>query len=100
MRSQPEVISEPKLIQINFDEFENFGFLFQQEENEKYPCWTFEFTVQHPSVFDDGINEFGGLYNDCDRVPMILCGTEWNKLPNFLDTSPELKNIWFVSKNE
>jgi len=37
----------------------------------------------------------GGLYSDCEGVPMIKVGTEWDKLPNFLDTSPELRNIYF-----
>ena len=96
LRSQPEIINMPSLIEIRFDNFENFGFLFEQIEDELYPCWTFDFDVQHPSVFDDGVTELGALYSDCDSVPMILCGTEWNKLPSFLDTSPELRNIFFT----
>ena len=47
------------------------------------------------SVFDDGVRGLGYLYEDCDNVPMIRCGTEWDKLPEFLDTSPELRNIYF-----
>jgi hypothetical protein len=31
---------------------------------------------------------------------MILCGTEWEKLPSFLDTSEELKNIYFTVNYE
>lgn len=95
LRSQPEIISAPKKIQIRFDEFTEFGFLFQQQNDELYNCWSFDFTVQHPSVFNDGISELGSLYNDCDTVPMIKCGTEWAKLPSFLDTSDELRNIYF-----
>lgn len=100
LRSQPEEITVPEKVEIRFDEFENFGFLFEQIENETYPCWKFNFDIQHPSVFDDGINELGALYRDCDGVPMIHCDTEWNKLPTFLDVSPELKNIYFVVKND
>lgn len=95
LRSQPEQITNPKKIQIRFDEFTDFGFLFEQTENEVYDCWTFKFDIHHPSVFDDGINELGALYSDCDNVPMIKCGTEWNKLPAFLDTTAELRNICF-----
>ena len=76
-------------------EFDKFGFLFEQEENEFYPVWNFSFTIQHPKVFDDGISELGALYKDCDGVPMILCQTEWSKLPNFLDGSDELRNVYF-----
>lgn len=96
LRSQPEIIGSPKKIEISFDEFEKFGFLFDQEEDKTYPCWKFQFDIQHPSVFNNGKDELGYLYEDCDRVPMIRCGTEWEKLPEFLDTSPELRNIFFM----
>jgi hypothetical protein len=100
LRSQPENITSPKKTQIQFDDFEDFGFLFEQIDKEKYNCWNFEFTIQHLSVFDDGISELGALYSDCDRVPMIKCGTEWDKLPLFLDTTNELRNIYFKITNE
>ena len=77
LRSQPEVIDLPVKKMVRFDEFDKFGFLFEQEENEFYPVWNFSFTIQHPKVFDDGISELGALYKDCDGVPMILCQTEW-----------------------
>lgn len=96
LRSQPEVLEIPTKENLRLDEFTNFGFMYQQVENETYPVWRFLFEVQHASVFDNGINELGSLYYDCDQVPMILCGTEWDKLPNFLDTTPELKNIHFT----
>ena len=95
LRSQPDVTRNPEKIQIRFDEFNNFGFLYQQLENETYDCWTFDFNIQHTSVFNDGINELGALYSDCDNVPMIKTDTSWEKLPLFLDTSDELKNIYF-----
>lgn len=100
LRSQPEVIKKPIKVEIRFDEFEKFGFLFDQKENETYSCWKFVFEIQHPSVFDDGITELGSLFNDCDNVPMILCGTEWDKLPAFLDVSDELRNIYFIGEHE
>jgi hypothetical protein len=95
LRAQPEGITTPQKISIRFDTFENFGFLFTQEEDNTYPCWKFTFEINHPAVFHDGINDLGNLYKDCHNVPMMLCGTEWNKLPSFLDGSPELKNIYF-----
>jgi len=85
----------PEKSQIRFDEFTDFGFLFEQVENEVYNCWSFDFDIQHTSVFDDGINELGALYMDCDTVPMIKTDTAWDKLPAFLDTSTELRNIYF-----
>lgn len=100
MRSQPEIVKLPQKIDIRFNEFEQFGYLFQQEENETCPCWMFEFTVQHPNVFNDGKNELGALYNDCHGIPMLHCGTEWDKLPNFLDGSDELRNIFFEVKDD
>jgi hypothetical protein len=101
LRSQPEIGRPPEKTFIRFDEFTEFGFLFEQFEDETYPCWSFEFDVQHPSVFYDGVIELGGLYRDCDQVPMIKCHTEWDQLPSFLDTSDELRNIYFkVLKND
>lgn len=99
LRSQPEDISTVRMSNINFIEFDNFGFLFESEAPQ--PCWSFEFSIFHPSVFDDGVNELGALYSDCDTVPMTKVGTEWDKLPDFLDTSAELRNIYFeVISNE
>ena len=95
LRSQPEILNYPKQINIKFDEFDNFGFLFYQQDTEEYSCWTFDFEIQHPSVFDDGITELGSLYSDCDSVPMIKTDTAWSKLPEFLDTSDEFRNIYF-----
>lgn len=93
LRSQPEDISKPKCSQVNLSEFENFGFLLENEE--KINCWSFSFTINHPSVFYDGISELGSLYSDCDQVPMIKTNTIWDKLPAFLDSSDELRNIYF-----
>jgi hypothetical protein len=95
LRSQPEIVRIPEKTMIRFDEFTEFGFLFTQFEDETYPCWSFDFNIHHPSVFNDGITELGALYSDCDRVPMIRCETEWGHLPSFLDSSDELRNIYF-----
>lgn len=95
LRSQPENITEPVQEILIFDgESDIFGFLFDSEDTAQ-SCWSFEFTIPHDKVYYDGINELGNLFNDCDGVPMIKVGTEWDKLPNFLDTTPELKNIHF-----
>lgn len=95
LRSQPENISKPQKSFIRFDEFDKFGFLYEQNEAEEYPCWSFVFEVQHSGVFENGITKFGHLYNDCDGIPMIKCETEYKMLSNFLDTTPELANIYF-----
>lgn len=95
LRSQPENISEPKINQISFDENTDlFGFLYDHSDTV-LNYWSFEFTIPHSSVFDDGVNELGYLHSDCDGVPMIKVGTEWDKLPDILDTTPELRNIYF-----
>jgi len=96
LRSQPENISTPAQHEGSINEF---GFMFIEEEISNH--WSFEFDIIHKSVFDDGVNPLGYLYNDCDTVPMIKVDTEWFKLPNFLDTTPELRNIYFeVITNE
>lgn len=99
MRSQPDLLEDPVKIQHVFSNVDKFGFLFNQLSEELYPCWKFSFTIQHSSVFNDGHDEFGLLYNDCHGIPMIHTGNEYNKLPNFLDCSDELRNIYFEVKN-
>lgn len=94
LRSQPEDITIPVRADIKFTD-DRFGFLFVQTEDEEYPCWSFSFNINHPGVFDKNGEELGLLYDDCDMVPMIKCGTEWDKLPMFLDASDELRNIYF-----
>lgn len=89
LRSQPEVVKNPE--KSNIDKFTKFGSLY---DTITY-YWVFEFEVQHSSVFDNGINELGALYIDCNNVPMIKCHTEIPNLATFLDTSAELKNIHF-----
>jgi hypothetical protein len=100
LRSQPEIIRKPSETQIRFDTFTDFGFLFEQQDDETYPCWSFDFTVQHPRVFDDGISELGSLYRDCEGVPMIKCHTMWDKIGNSLDSTDELRNIFFKIANK
>ena len=95
LRSQPEIVRKPQRKDIRFNEFTDFGFLYEQEDDETYPSWSFDFMIQHPSVFYDGVAELGSLYRDCDSVPMIRCSTEWDKLSAFLDSSDELRNIYF-----
>lgn len=95
LRSQPENITSPYTSKITFEEFDKFGFLFEVSDDQPITKWAFEFTVNYHGVFNDGITELGALYSDCDSVPMINGLGEWGKLPNFLDVSPELRNIYF-----
>lgn len=95
LRSQPEIISNPSYLLIKFDNFKNFGSNYKQNKQEKYPAWSFIFEVQHSSVFANDNDPLGFLYNDCNGIPMIKCGTEYNKLPEFLDTTDEFRNIYF-----
>lgn len=95
LRSQPEDITDPEQEIVVFDKsLDLFGFLFDNEDTA-HSCWSFTCTIPHSSVYDDGYNELGYLLRDCDGVPMIKVGTEHEKLPNFLDTTPELRNIYF-----
>ncbi len=93
IRCQPENFSAPKTKTVNFAKESLFGFMFENEDSQQY--WTFDFDIEKDNVFDDGINQLGFLNSDCDGVPMVKTGREWDKLPYFLDTSPELRNIYF-----
>jgi hypothetical protein len=98
LRTQPDILIKPVRKDIRFDEFNEFGFLYEQEGEKTYPSWTFDFSINHPSVFNDGIHDLGSLFRDSQGVPMILCGTEYDKLQPMLDTTEELRNIYFKFK--
>jgi hypothetical protein len=99
LRAQPEVIKKPKKIDIKFSDVNYFGQNYKQYK-KVVPCWTFEFTIHHSSVFEDGIEELGYLYKDCHNIPMIKCGTEIENLSNCLDTTFELRNVFFIKYND
>lgn len=93
LRSQPEVTKIPVMCQMDIEDFDKFGFLYNTED----PCyyWKFEFEIQHPSVFENGIKPLGALYNDCEGVPMISMEGQHTACPKFLNVSVELQNIYF-----
>jgi len=95
MRSQPEVVRFPTKVEMTEDEFNLFGFLYTPNEDTTSYCWKFEFEVQHSSVFDRETESLAALYNDCKGVPMISCPTQISGLSAFMDTTEELKNIYF-----
>lgn len=93
LRTQPEDITNPVKNVVSFKENNRFGFLYENEEDQ--PCWSFTFTINYKNAYSDGENELGGLVFDCDGVPMLIVDSTWDKISNFLDTSPELCNIYF-----
>ncbi len=95
LRSQPEIIKVPHTIDLTEELISNFGFLYTFNPDNIQTCWRFEFEVQHSSVFEDGIESFGALYKDCQGVPMILLDNQNDNIPKFLNTSPELRNVYF-----
>jgi hypothetical protein len=100
LRSQPENISPVENIKIKFNEQENiFGYLFQTEDEEQN-CWKFTFEITNSSVFSQDQEELKLLYQDCHQVPMIKINTQWYQVPNFLDTTDELRNIYFEVLND
>jgi hypothetical protein len=92
LRSQPEVCKLPISFEMTESDFDKFGFLYKPN-NSSY-CWHFDFEVQHPSVFENGIKPLGALYKDCEGVPMIVCDNQI-QTPAFLDVTEELRNIYF-----
>ena len=98
LRSQPEVVTDPKRIST-MPEFKVY-FGSEYHKNKKLVYWHFTFDIMHHSVFDNGIDELGSLYSDCHGVPMILCGSEYQNLSTFLDASNKYKNIHFGIHND
>lgn len=94
LRGNPEILHYPHRIEDN-TENSSFGFLIDKSIQDFY-YWKFDFKVQNNSVYDDDIGPLGFLVKDCHEIPMIKCGTESVDLPEFLDTTPELNNIYFM----
>lgn len=92
LRAQPDVINDPKKISIILDQ--KFGKVYH--DTIKHSVWSFDFTVQHSSVFADGINELGYLYQDCIGVPMILSDNMDVKTVNTLQIDDDIRNIFFI----
>ena len=86
LRSQPENISTPKLVEIVDGYF----------KTEKTICWMFNFEIRTVSVFSDGNDELAYLKDDVKDVPMLICGTESVKLQSSLSIEKPTKNIHFI----
>ena len=96
MRSQPEDISNPVKQNIKIEQGSIWGNRYCKS---LCPCWTFTFTVQHSSVFNDGTDELGNLLTDCENVPMIVSLEEAENLNNILSINGHSKNIHFEIDN-
>jgi hypothetical protein len=94
LRSQPDVVSDPKQISVTLDKSANFGSKFL--DNKKHTIWTFDFEVQHSSVFEDGIVDLGYLYKDCEHVPMIITNTMKISVNSKLEIDDQYRNIYFI----
>ena len=92
LRAQPDVINDPKKFTNKLDNM--FGLAYQ--DNNLHNIWTFDFTVQHSSVFEDGIQQLGYLYQDCIGVPMIISNDIDVKIVNTLQIDDQYRNIFFV----
>jgi hypothetical protein len=95
LRSQPESISQVKKSDILLTDTD-FGFLYTSEQDDGTAnVWSFTFTIQHASVFQNDDSELGSLLNDCEQVPMITNLLESVKLTPQLNVDSDLKNIHF-----
>lgn len=94
LRAQPDVVNEPKELSVLIDNDSNFGYNYR--DKKKHRMWTFDFEVQHSSVFEDGIEDMGALYKDCEGVPMLKSGKELSTLNNELSIDNSNRNIYFV----
>ena len=87
LRSQPENISTPIQLEIKEDFF-NLG--------KPIIGWMFNFEVRSVSVYSNGNDELIYLKQDVSDVPMLICGTEYVNLVNFLSIEKPMKNIHFI----
>lgn len=93
LRAQPDVTKDPQMKLMDITETDYFGYTLK---DKNVPVWSFDFEIQHSSVFEDGIDELGALYKDCEGVPMIRCDSQWARAGDALDTTSETRNIYFA----
>lgn len=93
LRAQPDVINDPVMKLTDLNKVDYFGYTLK---GKNIPVWTFDFEVQHASVFNDGISDLGALYKDCEDVPMLRCDTQWANAGEKLDATSETRNIYFT----
>lgn len=89
LRSQPENITSPEIEKTNL---ENWGTGYKNQDSYS---WVFTFEIVHNAVFNNGSNELGNLYSDCEGVPMILGLDEFKELQNTINTTGPFTNIKF-----
>lgn len=93
LRAQPDVLKDPIMKLYDLKTIDYFGYTIQ---DKNVPVWTFDFEVQHSSVFNDGLSDLGYLYKDCEGVPMIRCDSQYHGLNENLDVTSEMRNIYFA----
>lgn len=99
LRGLPEIVEFPSKNVRKLND-NKFGYVISKYDLE-IPVWSFVFEIQNITVYDNGSSNMGYLYEDCNKVPIIKCGTEFEKLGDFLDISEEFRNIYFeVLENE
>jgi hypothetical protein len=91
LRAQPDVTNIPKLSVIKPTMLFGQNYANLQTIN----VWSFDFEVQHSSVFENEHSELGALYLDSENVPMIVTSTS-NALDNSLQVNKSQRNIIFV----
>lgn len=92
LRSQPEDVSYPEKTMMTPIK-SNMG--TEYSTKSKIPVWTFTFIIDQPEIFEDDEGKLGKLVQDCSGVPMITGLEEWSKLGKILETSVDLRNIYF-----
>ena len=97
MRAQPEDITDPEKTMTSL-KGSHWG--KEYSNRTKIPCWTFTFSVDQASVFNDGISDTGNLVKDSHGIPIITGLDEWAKINNTIDTSEAFRNIYFELQNE
>jgi len=69
-----------------------FDVSFPQQQNG---YWTFSFTVEFEGIYQQDLDDFGILKQDCDGVPMLTGLNEKFVTNSFLTVEGSQQNIWF-----
>jgi len=93
LRAQPDLMNSPKMSIIDTSTMNVFGQNYNSFKTLN--VWSFDFEVQHSSVFENENGELMSLYEDCENVPMIIAGLS-SSIDNSLQINKLQRNIYFV----
>lgn len=67
----------------------------EPEHETSTNLWKFQFEIERPEVYDNGVHPLGCLLDDCANVPIVVKLAESAGCANVIYVSGAEQNVWF-----